>query len=55
MGCKVVYNHAKDWLDIDSMLCCEADFDTPEVLRWVGRLAGNRDPRYTRIAFVLTR
>jgi hypothetical protein len=24
------------------------------VLRWVGRLAGDEDPRYNRIALVLT-
>lgn len=55
MVCKVVFNRPKDWVDIDSMLCDELDINAPEVLRWVGRLAGDEDPRYNRIAFVLTR
>ena len=29
--------------------------DVPEVLRWVGRIAGDEDPRYERITAVLTR
>lgn len=53
--CKVVFNRARDWVDIDSMLSGGTDIDTPEVLRWVGRLAGDEDPRYNRIAYVLTR
>jgi hypothetical protein len=36
------------------MLSGEPDIDSPEVLRWVGRLAGDEDPRYNRIALVLT-
>ena len=55
MVCKVVFNRPKDWVDIDSMLSGDPDIDAPEVLRWVGRLAGDEDPRYNRIAFVLTR
>jgi hypothetical protein len=55
MVCKAVYNRPKDWVDIDSMLSNEVDIDVPEVLRWVGRLAGDEDPRYNRMAFVLTR
>jgi len=55
MVCKVVFNRPKDWVDIDSMLGAEPDLCVPEVLRWVGRLAGDEDPRYNRIAFVLTR
>ncbi len=54
MVCKVVYNRPKDWLDIDSILSGEPHIDAPEVLRWVGRLAGDEDPRYDRIALVLT-
>jgi hypothetical protein len=55
MVCKVVFNRPKDWVDIDSMLSGEPDIDAPEVLRWVGRLTGDEDPRYNRIASVLTR
>jgi Nucleotidyl transferase AbiEii toxin, Type IV TA system len=54
MVCKTVYNRPKDWVDIDSMLSDDADIDTSEVMRWVGRLAGDEDPRFNRIAFVLT-
>jgi hypothetical protein len=54
--CKAVFNRAKDWVDIEAMLADdEAGLDTAEVLRWVGRLAGDRDPRFDRIAAVLTR
>lgn len=53
--CKVVFNRPKDWVDIESMLSGEPSIDAPEVLRWVGRLAGDEDPRYNRIASVLTR
>jgi hypothetical protein len=55
MVCKVVFNRPKDWVDIDSMLSDEPGIDAAEVLRWVGRLAGDEDPRYNRIALVLTR
>jgi hypothetical protein len=53
--CKAVFNRPKDWVDIDSMLAAEADVDAAEVLRWVARIAGDDDPRYNRIAAVLTR
>jgi hypothetical protein len=53
--CKVVFNRAKDWVDIDAMIAADASIDVPEVLRWVGRIAGDEDPRYERITAVLTR
>ena len=52
--CKAVFNRAKDWVDIDAMLALGQALDTAEVLRWVGRIAGDEDPRYERIAAVLT-
>ena len=52
--CKVVFNRAKDWVDIDAMRAQHAVIDVGEVLRWVGRIAGDTDPRYNRIAAVLT-
>jgi hypothetical protein len=55
MICKVVFNRPKDWIDIEAMLADGTALDSAEVLRWVGRLAGDRDPRYDRIAAVLTR
>ena len=55
MVCKAVFNRAKDWVDIDAMLAAETAIDVAEVLRWVGRIAGDEDPRYERITSVLTR
>jgi hypothetical protein len=52
--CKVVFNRPKDWVDIDAMLATEVTVDTAEVLRWVGRLVGDDDKRYDRIAALLT-
>ena len=53
--CKVVFNRAKDWVDIDAMVAADTSIDVAEVLRWVGRIAGDEDPRYERITAVLTR
>jgi hypothetical protein len=52
--CKVIFNRPKDWVDIDSIRALGTPVDTAEVLRWVGRIAGDSDPRYNRIATVLT-
>jgi hypothetical protein len=53
--CKAVFNRAKDWVDIDAMVEADVALDAAEVLRWVGRIAGDTDPRYERVAAVLTR
>lgn len=53
--CKAVFNRPRDWIDIDAIVVAETSIDVAEVLRWVGRLAGDTDPRYERIAAVLTR
>jgi hypothetical protein len=53
--CKVVFDRAKDWVDVDAMLAAEAPIDPVEVTRWVGRIAGDTDPRYGRIVALLTR
>lgn len=53
--CKVVFDRPKDWVDIDAMVAADAAIDVAEVLRWVGRIAGDDDPRFERIAAVLTR
>jgi hypothetical protein len=52
--CKAVFNRSKDWVDIDAMLELERGLDAAEILRWVGRIAGDDDPRYNRIAALLT-
>lgn len=53
--CKVIFNRPKDWVDIDAMLELGTSIDTAEVMRWVGRIAGDTDQRFERIAAVLTR
>jgi hypothetical protein len=53
--CKVIFDRPRDWVDIDAMLAADVALDTAEVMRWVGRIAGDGDPRYERIAAVLTR
>ncbi|HLF99634.1 MAG TPA: hypothetical protein VI916_04120, partial [Acidimicrobiia bacterium] len=52
--CKVVFNRAKDWVDIEAIRELGTAIDTAEVLRWVGRIAGDTDPRYDRIATLLS-
>lgn len=54
MVCKVVFNRARDWVDIDAMRTLGEPLDTAEVLRWVARLVGDEDPRYERIVALLT-
>ena len=53
--CKVVFNRPKDWVDIDAMLAADVVIDVAEALRWVGRIVGDDDPRFERVAAVLTR
>ncbi len=52
--CKTIYDRPKDWVDIEALLALGTALDAAEVLRWVGRIAGDGDPRYDRIAAVLT-
>lgn len=52
--CKVVFDRPRDWVDIDAMAAAGTTIDVAEVLRWVGRICGDADPRYDRIATVLT-
>lgn len=52
--CKAVFNRGKDWVDIDAMLAAGTVIEVAEVLRWTGRIAGDTDPRYDRIAAVLS-
>jgi Nucleotidyl transferase AbiEii toxin, Type IV TA system len=53
--CKVVFDRPRDWVDIDAVLEGGTSLDAAEALRWVGRIAGDADPRYERLASVLTR
>lgn len=52
--CKVVFDRPKDWVDIDSILALGTPIDVVEIIRWVGRLVGDDDPRFARITTVLT-
>lgn len=52
--CKVVFDRPRDWVDIEAMLTLGTAIDPAEVLRWVGRIVGDDDPRYDRIAALLT-
>jgi Nucleotidyl transferase AbiEii toxin, Type IV TA system len=52
--CKAIFNRPKDWVDVDAMVAAGSDIDAAEVLRWVARIAGDEDPRYNRMAAVLT-
>jgi hypothetical protein len=54
MVCKAVFNRPRDWVDLDAMRELGQGVDAAEVLRWVGRIAGDDDPRYERIAALLT-
>lgn len=52
--CKAVFDRPKDWVDIEAMVTLGTTIEVAEVLRWVGRIAGDTDPRYERVAAVLT-
>lgn len=53
--CKAVFDRPKDWVDIESMIALGTYLDAAEALRWVGRIAGDEDPRYDRLAALLSR
>jgi hypothetical protein len=53
--CKAVFARDKDWVDIGAMRDLGTEVDVAEVVRWVGRIAGDTDPRFDRIAALLTR
>ncbi len=53
--CKVVFDRPKDWVDIEAMLDAGTSLNAAEVLRWVGRIAGDDDARYDRVAALLSR
>jgi hypothetical protein len=52
--CKVVFDRPKDWVDIEAMITMGTHIEAAEVLRWVGRIAGDEDPRFDRIAALLS-
>jgi hypothetical protein len=54
MICKVVFNRAKDWLDIEQMLLVVDDLDTADVHGWVARILGFDDARLIRFDRTVT-
>ncbi|HEV2362229.1 MAG TPA: nucleotidyl transferase AbiEii/AbiGii toxin family protein [Acidimicrobiales bacterium] len=52
--CKVIFDRPKDWVDIEAVLDAGTPIDAAEVVRWVGRIAGDDDHRYVRAVAVLT-
>ena len=54
MVCKAVFNRPKDWIDMEAMLANDTVVDVAEVLRWVARIVGDEDPRFTRAVALLT-
>jgi hypothetical protein len=52
---KVVFNRPRDWVDIDAILTSDTEIDPVEIVRWVARIVGDDDPRFSRIVAVLTR
>jgi hypothetical protein len=48
MVAKVVFNRAKDWLDIEQMLVATPSLDVAEIDRWLDHLVGPDDERATR-------
>ena len=53
--CKLAFDRAKDWLDIEQMLLVVDVLDLAEVEEWVRRLTGAGDPRWARLAELLDR
>ena len=52
--CKVIFDRSRDWVDIEAIAALKTPIDAAEVLRWVGRIAGDDDPGFNRIASLLT-
>jgi hypothetical protein len=51
--CKATFDRPRDWVDLDALLTQGTSLDMAEVLRWVGRICGDEDPRYERLASLL--
>ena len=45
---KVVFNRAKDWLDIEQVVTLVPALEVGEISRWLDRLVGGDDPRAIR-------
>ena len=49
LACKAIFDRPKDWLDIEQMLVCVEDLDTPDIQRWLHRILDADDPRHERL------
>jgi hypothetical protein len=49
MVAKVVFNRAKDWIDIEQMLVAVPALDRPEIHRWLERIIGPDDARMAHL------
>ncbi|HEV2791555.1 MAG TPA: hypothetical protein VGV69_09690, partial [Solirubrobacterales bacterium] len=49
---KAMLDRTKDWLDIEQILVATSPLDLEEIEMWLGRLAGEGDPRMTKLAEV---
>jgi hypothetical protein len=52
--CKVVFDRAKDWLDIEQVLVCVDELDVQAMRSWLARLLGGGDGRAERFEQLLS-
>lgn len=46
--CKVVFDRAKDWIDLEQILIAVEHLDVEDILRWLSRILGTEDHRTQR-------
>jgi hypothetical protein len=47
--CKAIFDRPKDWIDIEAILVVTEPLDVEEIESWLRRLAGDQDPRVTKL------
>lgn len=52
---KAMLDRPKDWLDIEAILVATEPLDLKEIEAWLRRLAGEADPRVTRLHQLIAR
>jgi len=53
--CKAMFDRPKDWLDIEAILVVTEPLDVEAIEAWVRRLAGDADPRVTKLHQLIAR
>jgi hypothetical protein len=53
--CKAMFDRPKDWLDIEQILVATDPLDLPEIEGWLEAMAGESNPRMTRLREITTR